>query len=132
MGAGEFFGELALTSNQPRSAHVIAATTVTCLVFSRSAPTAYDGRGAGAQAWRAGTNDGRVPDPPPTTCIDVSAFVEHKVAAIAAHRTQFPIEPRVFPPAMLHEMLHREYFVRVSPPRALETTLLTTCPMPTD
>ena len=34
-----------------------------------------------------------------------------------------PIEPDMFPPAMLQEMLGREYFVRVQPPLDLATAL---------
>ena len=49
IGPGEFFGELALVSGQPRSAHVIAVDAVTCLVFSPAAPTAY---------WAASTSCG--------------------------------------------------------------------------
>ena len=48
LGPGEFFGELALVYEQPRSAHVIAVDAVTCLVFSPAAPTAFGGRGPGA------------------------------------------------------------------------------------
>jgi len=40
-----------------------------------------------------------------------------------AHRSQFPIEAGLFPQAMLHEMLGREYFVRVLPPRELGADL---------
>ena len=53
-----------------------------------------------------------------TTAIDVSAHVDRKIAAIAAHRTQYPIDPTMLPLAMLEEMMGREYFVRVAPARA--------------
>jgi LmbE family N-acetylglucosaminyl deacetylase len=125
MGPGEFFGELAVASHQLRSAHVIAATPVTCLVFSPAAPTAFDVRGAVTRPSASATADGvEWHGTAPTTCIDVSAHVEQKLAAIAAHRTQFPIQPGIFPPSMVHEMLDREYFVRVFPARELESTLL--------
>lgn len=123
-GPGEFFGELALVSEQPRSAHVIAVDTVTCLVFSPAAPTLFAGRGTTASLTdpRA-TERADWPGEQPTTCIDVSAHVEQKIRAIAAQRTQFPIQPDLFPRSMLQEMLDREYFVRILPPRELESEL---------
>jgi LmbE family N-acetylglucosaminyl deacetylase len=124
LGPGEFFGELALVYEQPRSAHVIALDAVTCLVFSPAAPTLFTGRGAAASLsdpadedradWRGER---------PTTAIDVSAHVDQKIRAIAAHRTQFPIQPELFPQSMLHDMLGREYFVRILPPRELGSDL---------
>ena len=123
-GPGEFFGELALVYEQPRSAHVIALDAVTCLVFSPGAPTLFTGRGPAASL--TDLTDAERADWPgeqPTTAIDVSAYVDQKVRAIAAHRTQFPIEPELFPRSMLQEMLGREYFVRIVPPRELEADL---------
>jgi len=124
LGPGEFFGELALVYEQPRSAHVIAVDPVTCLVFSPAAPTAFGGRGAGASL-----TDGEAAGPvawageQPTTAIDVTTYVDQKIRAIAAHRTQFPIEADLFPQTMLQEMLGREYFVRVLPPREVSAEL---------
>ncbi|HTJ60843.1 MAG TPA: PIG-L family deacetylase [Candidatus Saccharimonadales bacterium] len=124
LGPGEFFGELALVYEQPRSAHVIAIDAVTCLVFSPAAPTAFGGRGPGASL-TGGEAGGPVAwaGEQPTTAIDVTAHVDQKIRAIAAHRTQFPIDAELFPQAMLHEMLGREYFVRVAPPRELSGEL---------
>jgi len=124
LGPGEFFGELALVYEQPRSAHVIALDAVTCLVFSPGAPTPFAGRGPAASL----TDPVHVaradwPGEPPTAAIDVSAQVDQKIRAIAAHRSQFPIEPELFPRSMLTEMLGREYFVRVLPPRELAADL---------
>ncbi len=59
-----------------------------------------------------------------TTTIDVADYVDRKVAAIAAHRTQFPIDPSMFPMPILQEMFGTEYFVRVWPPVEPETDLL--------
>jgi LmbE family N-acetylglucosaminyl deacetylase len=59
-----------------------------------------------------------------TTVIDVRAQVERKVAAIAAHRSQYPFEPGMFPAEMLRDMFGKEYFVRVLPPPEPETDLL--------
>ena len=48
MGPGEFFGELGVAARRPRSAHVVAAEGLSCLVFSPEAPTRFAGRGEGA------------------------------------------------------------------------------------
>ena len=61
--------------------------------------------------------------PRPTTVIDVRAVVHRKVAALAAHRTQYPIEPEMFPSWLLEEMMGQEWFVRVQPAPQLETSL---------
>jgi len=124
LGPGEFFGELAIVQQRPRTAHVVAAADVTCMVFAPGAPTGFAGRGAGARFL------GDAPDAAgdelctgATTCVDVSAHVEQKIAAVTAHRSQYPIEPDMFPPAMLQEMLCREYFVRMDRPPELQTEL---------
>jgi LmbE family N-acetylglucosaminyl deacetylase len=123
-GPGEFFGELALVYEQPRSAHVIALDAVTCLVFSPGASTPFTGRGPAASLTDpADAQRADWPGEQPTTAIDVSANVDQKIRAIAAHRSQFPIEPDLFPRSMLDEMLGREYFVRIVPPRELEADL---------
>jgi hypothetical protein len=57
-------------------------------------------------------------------CIDVSAFVEQKVAALSAYRTQFPLEPGMFPMPMLREVFSHEYFVRAYPPLEMESSLI--------
>lgn len=131
LGPGEFFGELGLAYERSRNAHVIAVEAVTCLVFSPAPPTSYAGRGEGAQAdlltlpqTEVATQGGA------TTCIDVRDYVDRKISAIAAHRTQCPIRPDMLPLAIFQEMMGREYFVQVSPPhqtreqtRALDTGL---------
>jgi hypothetical protein len=55
----------------------------------------------------------------PAICIDVRDYVARKIAAIAAHRTQFPIRPDMLPLAMLQDMMGREYFVPVTPGAAV-------------
>jgi LmbE family N-acetylglucosaminyl deacetylase len=126
MGPGEFFGEEGLAYKRPRNAHVVAVESVTCLVFAPGQPTAFAGRGAdaaldldavvasGEEAIQAGA----------TTCIDVRDYLGQKLAAVAAHRTQYPIPTDLLPLAMLKEMMGREYFVRISPPRQLEAAFL--------
>ena len=122
LGPGEFFGELAIVQGRTRSAHVVASDDVTCLIFAPGAPTAFAGRGGDARFLDTGAagDDGSVGA---TACIEVAEFVGQKIAAVAAHRTQYPIDPEMFPPDMLREMLGREYFVRAHPPFVLDTEL---------
>jgi LmbE family N-acetylglucosaminyl deacetylase len=118
-GPGEFFGELGIALGAVRSAHIIAAEPVTCLVFSRRAPSLWAVRGANSPS--AGGTDGEVGAvraPGPTAVIDVRPVVDRKMAALASHRTQYPIEPEMFPRWLLEEMMGQEWFVRVQPPVA--------------
>jgi LmbE family N-acetylglucosaminyl deacetylase len=127
LGPGKFFGERALALQHRRLAHVVAVENTTCLVFSAESPLAFLGRGAEAHITgddNHSTEEIGVNHDPVTTCIDVSDYVEQKVAAMAAHRTQYPITPDMFPMSIMREMLGREYFVRVLPPRESETTLI--------
>ena len=122
-GPGEFFGELGVAHHALRSAHVISIGAVTCLVFSRRPPTAWAGRGGSPLP---GVADGPNDDAgiaAPTTIIDVRPVIDRKIAALAAHRTQYPIEPDMFPRWLLEEMMGQEHFVRVQPPIEPETDL---------
>src|SRR6266516_7820099 len=123
---GAFFGEEGVAYGKPRNAHVIAVDNVTCLVFSQSTPTAFLGRGKGAHITGATEADenSEVQKPGATTCIDVSSYIEQKIAALAAHRSQCPIEPEMLPISILQEMMGQEYFARVYPTPEIETELL--------
>lgn len=125
MGPGEFFGELGVVSGAVRTAGVVAVEPVTCLVLSSDEPTLYEGKGEDAHLVSSGgdVGVGGIADDAQgaTTVIDVSAYVDRKIRAIAAHRTQFPIDPDMFPPSMLRDMFGREFFTRVYP---VETDLL--------
>ena len=59
-----------------------------------------------------------------SACIDVTDFVGHKIRATAAHRSQYPIDPAMFPDSILREMFGVEYFIQVLPERELDTSLL--------
>lgn len=119
LGEGQFFGELGVVSGAARSASVIAVGNVTCLVLSPSAPTKYDGRGGTAKRLAeddgpAATGDDDEQQDPPADGVlrvDVTAHVGAKLAALAAHRTQYPIDVEAFPRKMLEEMFGVEYFV---------------------
>jgi Cyclic nucleotide-binding domain len=123
LGPGDFFGEEGLAYQQPRNAHVITREGVTCLVFAPGTPTAFAGRGVAGQH-AVPTPPGDAASPQATTCIDTSAYVQQKLAAMAAHHTQFPITPTMFPACIVQELFAYEYFVRVVPQREMETTLV--------
>jgi len=124
-GPGEFIGEQGIATGQPRNAHVVALDDVTALAFLAAEPTAFDGRGertplVQARVLPSGDRiDSRV-----SACIDVSAFVHHKIRATAAHRSQYPIDPTMFPDWILQEMFGVEYFIQVLPERELDGSLL--------
>ena len=116
LGPGEFFGEEALTGHRAQNASVVATETVTCLVLSTHAPTPYDGRGTDAHldgvtghsdAWQGDSEE-----PNGLICVDISAWLNRKIAALSAHRTQFRLGPARFPAPLLEEWLGREYFTR--------------------
>jgi LmbE family N-acetylglucosaminyl deacetylase len=111
---GAFFGERALAGGQPHDTSAIAGPGgATCLVLSATAPTAFAGRGAEARL--AGTTRAveRTRSAETPTCVDVTPYVERKVAAMAAHRTQYPITPQSLPPALLRGLFGHEHFVEV-------------------
>ena len=123
-GPGEFIGEEGIATGLPRNAHVVAVDDVTSLTFLAS-PVPFDGRGEQAQQF--GTRSlpsGDQIDARVSTCIDVSDFVGHKIRATAAHRSQYPIDPGMFPDTILREMFGVEYFIQVLPERELHTSLL--------
>jgi LmbE family N-acetylglucosaminyl deacetylase len=120
LGPGEFFGELAIVHQQPRSAHVVAVEDVTCLVLAPGAPSAFAGRGAEARQLKASAAVIEEQAAGALISVDASAYVAHKIAAVAAHRTQYPIAPDMLPLPLLQELFGQEYFVRVYPSLAAE------------
>ena len=114
LNEGQFFGELGVARRHPRSASVIAIGNVTCLTLSPTKPTKYEGRGGGAQQFAVVEGEAVTEASAPgdvTVRIDVSAYVDSKLAALASHRSQYPIEVDAFPRSMLEEMYGAEYFV---------------------
>ena len=123
-GPGEFVGEVGIATGRPRNAHVVAVDDVTSLTFLAT-PDSFEGRGEQAQpALTRSLPSGDRIDPRVSTCIDVSAFVGHKIRATAAHRSQYPIDPDMFPERILREMFGAEYFIQVLPERELDSSLL--------
>ena len=124
-GPGEFIGEQGIATGRPRNAHVVAVDDVTSLAFLAGEPVSIEGRAeqAGRLPTRLLPSGDRI-DARVSTCIDVSDFVGHKIRATAAHRSQYPIDPRMFPDSILREMFGVEYFIQVLPEPALRTSLL--------
>ena len=58
--------------------------------------------GTGADTARAGQG---------VVCCDVSGQVRRKAEALSAYRSQFPLEPGMFPQFLLREIFGWEYFV---------------------
>ena len=124
-GPGEFIGEQGIATRQPRNAHVVAVDDVTTLTFSAAEHVPVDGSAEQAELLvTRSLPSGDQIDASVSTCIDVSDFVGHKIRATAAHRTQYPIDPGMFPDPILREMFGTEYFTQVLPERELGTSLL--------
>ena len=124
-GPGEFVGEQGIASGLPRNAHVVALDDVTTLTFLPAGTGRADGQDDPARTDRTRTlPSGDEVDALVSTCIDVSAFVGHRLRATAAHRTQYPIDPEMFPAHIVQEMFGVEYFVQVLPERELSPSLL--------
>lgn len=124
MDAGQFIGEVGVARTHVRTAHAIARDGVTCLVLAPGNPTNFAPRGEDPSLPAFEAVDDERESAGATTVIDVADVISRKLTAIAAHRSQYPIDPDMFPPDLLVEMMGREYFVRVYPPTTLETDLL--------
>jgi LmbE family N-acetylglucosaminyl deacetylase len=123
-GPGEFFGELGVAGQRPRSAHIVAAEDVTCLVLTPATPEPFAGRGQRARYAGTLTHVPDRVDPGPATAhLDVSEFVAAKVDALCAYRSQYSLEPGMLPEPILREIYGQEYFVQVLPRRSLDTEL---------
>jgi LmbE family N-acetylglucosaminyl deacetylase len=115
LGAGEFFGAEALARRGRQDASVVALDTVTCLVLSQQTPTAFAGRGKDAplDGIAMGATDGDGGEQDGLVRMDISAHLDDKVAALAAHRTQFAIEHEMLPLTQVWQLLGQEYFESV-------------------
>jgi hypothetical protein len=108
--AGDFFGELGLVMGQGTT-HVVARESLTCLVLSRTPIRTYAGRGADASSAAEPPTAGL----PPGICpVDVTSCLHRKLAALARHRTQYPIDLSMLPQRLLQSMLGTEFFRRAA------------------
>ena len=110
--AGDFLGETAIATGQPRSAHCVAAENTACFVLSPWARDNHLPRGTAPRrpTPRLGCPEQLDERPVLGNSIDVRDFVAHKVAALAQHRTQYTIAPGLFPDSMMQELLGIEQF----------------------
>ena len=129
-GAGSFVGEDGLATGRLRNAHVVAREDVTCLVLTprpadRSAPRGV----VSAPSTRSCVADASATGPDPDYfSVDVSASLGRKVAALAAHRSQYAMEPELLPAAVLGPLLGVEHFVAVPVGAAATATRSATAP----
>jgi LmbE family N-acetylglucosaminyl deacetylase len=121
--AGQFVGEEGIATGRPRNAHVVAVDDVTTLTFSAAPPPAVDESRAHELLPVRSLPSGDRIDARVDTCVDVSDYVDHKIRATAAHRSQYPIDPTWFPRDILQEMFGVEYFIQVLPERELRVSL---------
>jgi LmbE family N-acetylglucosaminyl deacetylase len=121
MRAGDFFGARGLVTGHG-AAHVVARENLTCLVLSRTSVSPYAGRGIGATSTAEPPAPGL---PPGTFAADVASYLHRKLAALARHRTQYPIVPTMLPPSLLQQMLGTEFFRRI--PRGSPDALISRC-----
>ncbi len=125
LGPGQFFGAEALASQRAHAASFVAADTVTCLVLSNQTPTAFDTRGVGAQPGdpasdTSDTSDARSDEERQALIrLDITACLDRKAAALAAHRSQFAVTPELLAIAPVWQLLRCEYFERVEISAAL-------------
>lgn len=117
VGAGSFVGEDGLASGKPRNAHVIAREDVTCLVLAPQARNLSAGRGSGnaGSGWNSPTRAAHPDLLEVGDCftVDVASTVDRKIAALAAHRTQYALDADLLPRSMLHSLLGTEHFAVV-------------------
>lgn len=111
LGEGDFFGELGISRGHLRSATVVATSNVTCLVLSPDAPSKFSGRGSGARSEFTSSEAAALATEHQAVTIDVGAQLGAKLAALTAHRSQYPVDPHILPRHMLIEMYGREHFV---------------------
>ena len=123
---GAFFGAEELVYQRLHEACVVAAENTTCLVFSSHAPTTFQGRGEDAHLTELTSPHGQDEGHTLKTVIDIDTgrYLLQKIAAIAAHRSQYPFQPDMLPFSIFRELMGREYFVPVSLVSEVEPQLL--------
>jgi LmbE family N-acetylglucosaminyl deacetylase len=117
LGPGDFFGARELARQQPHDASVTTIDDVTCLVLSANYPTTYAGRGAHANTAVPTASSIATTLPQRyehVLSLETGADIGQKIAALASHRSQYPIEPEMFPVALLRDLFDHEHFVAVN------------------
>jgi LmbE family N-acetylglucosaminyl deacetylase len=112
---GSFFGEDGIATGLPRNAHVIARDAVTCLVLAagKPSPSAARGGGSAVASLRVSTATGPSASIGVEDCliVDVRGTLDRKVAALAAHRSQYAGGAEILPPPLVERLLGSEHFV---------------------
>jgi len=110
-GVGQFIGEGAIATSEPRSAHCIAAENTTCFVLSPE----LSEPGYRSEVNGASDSSTRSAEQSSSELIanDVREFVPRKIEALAAHATQYAITPGLFPDSLMKALLGTELFVEV-------------------
>lgn len=115
-GAGSFVGQDGLATGRTRNAHVVAREDVTCLVLAPGARNTSVARGAREAGPAPVPREviEALPDPG-SFSLDVADTVERKIAALAAHRSQYALDLDLLPRRMLTSLLGTEHFAVVDP-----------------
>ncbi len=112
VGPGCFVGEDGIARGQPRNAHVVAAESVTCFVLSPGAASPSAGRGSTSLVDRFVGEGPGAELPPDCIEVDVRAYADRKVEALACHRSQYALRADMFPPSLVQGLFGVEYFVQ--------------------
>jgi LmbE family N-acetylglucosaminyl deacetylase len=125
LARGHFFGAEEIDTRGVYTASLVAETAVTCLVFSTRPIASFDEVGAGQVREEAAMaiDRGGATVPHELVRVDVSPWLDRKMAALGSHRTQFAFVPGLLPSCLLDEWLGEEYFVPVSLPSARHRSL---------
>lgn len=114
VGAGSFVGEDGLATGRARNAHVIAREDATCLVLAPHARNLSAGRGSDSSgpAWHSTPLVAEANGVPVDDCftVDVASTVDRKIAALAAHRTQYALDADLLPRSIMQSLLGTEHF----------------------
>ena len=100
---------------EPRTAHVISGRSRDLPRLLPPAATPWAGRGATSPLPCLVDGTGEVDPASGRPIIDVRPVIDRKISALAAHRTQYPIDPEMFPRWLLEEMMGHKWFVQAQP-----------------
>lgn len=114
MGPGSFVGEDGIATGQPRNAHVVAKTSVTCFVLAPQATGPTAGRGPTSRPIPLDEEKGVDEVGSDQITVDVRGFTDQKIRALACHRSQYAIDAGMFPRSMVDGIFGVEYFALAS------------------